>query len=85
MKRERSWLGIWRREKDADEDRKYFSGLWAQREYSRRGERVTETSFLFGLLRYRRSRADGLQLLPPGLPGPGWPRERIPNSIHGGR
>lgn len=80
--RERSLLGLWRREKDEDEDRKYLSGLWARRKYTLRGERVKETSLLFGLLRWRRSASGGFELLRPGLPGPGWPRERVPNSLH---
>ena len=82
MKRERSWLGIWRREKDADEDRKHLSFLWANRKYSRGGKRVSETSWLFGLIRYRVSESEGFEFMPPGMPGPGWPRERVPNSIH---
>ena len=83
MKRERSWLGLWRREKDQDEDRRYLSGLWANREYTWRGEKVSETSLLFGLIRYRRSKSAGFEMMAPGLPGPGWPRERVPNSIVG--
>ncbi len=79
--RERSWLGLYRREKDKDEDRQYLSVLWARRKYTLRGERVRETSLLFGLLRWRSSESAGFELLPPGLPGPGWPRERVPNSL----
>lgn len=79
--RERSWLGLYRREKDRDEDRRYFSFLWARRKYSLRGEQVRETSLFFGLLRWRSSPSGGFELMPPGLPGPGWPRERVPNSI----
>ena len=78
--RERSWLGLWRRERDQDEDRASLSGLWARRAFSRRGEEVTDTSLFFGLLRWRSSLSEGLEWLPPALPGPGWPLERVPDS-----
>lgn len=75
--RERSWLGIYRREKDEYEDRRSIVGLWGERRYREKGARIRETSLLFGLLRWR-SRADGsLEWLAPALPGPGWPLERV--------
>ncbi len=79
--RERSWLGLYKRERDRDEDRVHLGPLWSRRDYSRRGERVREQSLLFGLLRWRRSASGGLRLLRPALPGPGWPLERMPNSL----
>lgn len=79
--RQRAVYGIWWREKDADEDRRYISGLWSNRRYTQQGERVSETSLLFGLIRWRSGGPDGSGLLPPALPGPGWPQERVPNSI----
>ncbi|MFT7678473.1 MAG: hypothetical protein ACI8QC_002466 [Planctomycetota bacterium] len=79
--RERAWLGLWHREKDRDEDRSSLSGLWAQREYSRRGVPVSETSLLFGLLRWRHEPGQGRTLLAPAFPGPGWPLERTPSSL----
>ncbi len=81
MVRERTLLGLYRREKDKDEDRRYLSVLWARRKYSLRGEPVRETSLLFGLLRWRSSPSKGFELLRPGLPGPGWPRERVPSTL----
>jgi hypothetical protein len=80
ISRHRSWLGIWRREKDRDEDRKYLSGLWSRRKYTLGGEPVRETSLFFGLLRWR-SGPEGLGgLMPPAFPGPGWPLARMPSS-----
>lgn len=80
--RERSWLGLWRREKDAFEDRRSLSGLWARRKYRREdGAKVRETSLLFGLLRWRSVEGTGLDLLPPSLPGPGWPKERVETRL----
>jgi hypothetical protein len=76
IRRQRGWLGLWRRETDAHEDRASLAGLWARRLYRRDGERVRETSLLFGLLRWRTGGSDGLEWLPPALPGPGWPLER---------
>ncbi|MEE8468181.1 MAG: hypothetical protein V3T22_06985 [Planctomycetota bacterium] len=78
--RVRSLLGLWRREKDEDEDRRSFVGLWARRDYSLAGEPVRETSLLFGLIRWR-SWGGRVRLLAPALPGPGWPLERVPNSL----
>ncbi len=80
--RQRSWLGLWRREKDRDEDRRSLSMLWARRDYSRRGRPVHETSILLGLIRWRRG-PEGFAFLRPAFPGPGWPLERIPNSLPG--
>ncbi|MAE28900.1 MAG: hypothetical protein CMJ87_07945 [Planctomycetes bacterium] len=80
FRRERSWLGLWRREQDRDEDRASLAGLWSRRIFSRRGEEVTETSLLFGLLRWSSSAAEGIKWMPPALPGPGWPLERAPDS-----
>ncbi|MFT4539073.1 MAG: hypothetical protein ACI841_002967 [Planctomycetota bacterium] len=77
----RSWLGLYRREKDADENRRSFVGLWGQRDYSMAGRRVTERSFLFGLLRLRTTEGRGTEFLWPALPGPGWPVQRVPNSL----
>tara|TARA_R110002074_G_scaffold111171_1_gene238897 strand:- start:4002 stop:5621 length:1620 start_codon:yes stop_codon:yes gene_type:complete len=79
--RERSWLGLWRRERDRDEDRRSLVGLWANRKYSERGKRVSETSLLFGLIRWRSTEDEGRSALWPAVPGPGWPIERVPNSI----
>jgi hypothetical protein len=78
---ERSWLGLWRRERDHDEDRRSFTGLWAKRKFTLAGERVTETSLLFGLLRWRSTEGKGIDWKAPAFPGPGWPLERVPNSI----
>ena len=74
--RERSWLGLWRREKDAREDRRSLMGLWARRDYLRAGVATREQSVLFGLLRWR-SGPEGVTLLPPAFPGPGWPLKRV--------
>jgi hypothetical protein len=70
--RERSWLGLYRRERDAAEDRRSFTLLWARRAYGQ----TTETSLLFGLLRWRKTASGSLQWLPPAVPGPGWPLAR---------
>ena len=77
---ERSWLGLWRRERGPDEQRTYVTGVWSSRRYSREGKRVTERSLLFGLIRWR-STEGSLRLLQPALPGPGWPHERMPSSL----
>ncbi|MFT5050995.1 MAG: hypothetical protein ACI8QZ_002402 [Chlamydiales bacterium] len=81
IKRERSLLALWRRESDPDEDRRSFVGLWSRRKYSQAGKRVVETSYLFGLLRFRSRADEGIEWMAPALPGPGWPLERVPNSI----
>lgn len=80
IRRERSWLGLWRRERDADEDRASFVGLWSRRKYRLGEERIRETSLLFGLVRWRSQPSKGLRFLAPALPGPGWPLERVQRS-----
>lgn len=70
---ERAWLGLWRRETDAEEQRDYITGLWSRRKYREDGHDVRETSSLFGLVRWRSSKAGGFELLRPAFPGPGWP------------
>ena len=82
VKRERTWLALWRREKDEDEDRRSLVGIWARRSYSQAGQRVRETSLLFGLLRFRSREDAGIEWMAPAFPGPGWPLDRVPNSIH---
>lgn len=77
MVRERSWLGLYRREKDAGEDRRSFAFLWAHRSYRDAGSKVHETSLLFGLVRWRSRDGGGVEFLKPALPGPGWPLERV--------
>ena len=79
--RSRSMLGLWRREKDADEDRRSLSGLWSARDYVRAGKRAKERSWLFGLIRYRTVEDGGFRFLWPRVPGPGWPIARTPSSI----
>lgn len=78
LRRERSWLGLWRRERDAGEDRRSLAGLWSKRSYRRDGRSVTETSLLFGLLRWRVTEEQGFDMLPVAFPGPGWPAQREP-------
>ena len=80
IRRERSWAGLWRRERDQGEDRASFMGLWSRRKYKEEGVRVKETSLLFGLLRWRSVAGEGRDLLPVSFPGPGWPAKRIPAS-----
>ncbi|MFT6109490.1 MAG: hypothetical protein ACJA2W_002412 [Planctomycetota bacterium] len=79
--RSRSWLGLWRHEKDRDEDRRTLSVLWSARDYDRAGRRAHERSWLFGLVRYRSVEGGGFTLLPPAFPGPGWPIARTPSSM----
>lgn len=79
--RQRSWLGLWRREQDETEDRRNLSFLWARREWTDERGAQTETSLLFGLLRWRtlEPAAGGAaerELLPAAFPGPGWPLQR---------
>ena len=83
--RERSWLGMWRRETDADEDRRSLSGIWSRRVYTEAGRRVRETSWLFGLVRWRHREGEGIDWMAPAFPGPGWPLERVPRSIPAAR
>ena len=77
MRRERSWGGIWRRERDAAEERTSLSGLWARREYRADEREVRETSLLFGLVRWRVTEGQGFDMLPLAFPGPGWPAQRV--------
>jgi hypothetical protein len=70
---ERSWLGLWRRESDAVEQREYVSGLWSRRKYRDPRGTVREHSLLLGLLRWRTSDGDGFEFMAPAFPGPGWP------------
>lgn len=74
--RERSWLGIYRREKDGLEDRASITGLWARRRYGP-GKGITEYSLIFGLLRWRKAASGSLEWLVPAMPGPGWPLARV--------
>ncbi len=73
MRRERSWLGLYRRERGRGEDRRSLSGIWSSRRYRSGEEQVRETSILFGLLRWRVTEAQGFDMLPCAFPGPGWP------------
>ncbi|MDF1799490.1 MAG: hypothetical protein P1V81_09970 [Planctomycetota bacterium] len=74
IKRERAWLGLWTRERNAAEDRRSLSGLWSKRVVDGPGGSYRETSLLFGLLRWRSSDADDDSgMLRPAFPGPGWP------------
>jgi hypothetical protein len=79
--RERSMLGLWRREKDRDEDRRSLVGAWASRTYTQRGKRVRESSLLFGLVRWSWTEGAGRALMKPAFPGPGWPLERVPTTL----
>jgi hypothetical protein len=74
FRRERSFLGLYRRERGRGEDRRSLAGLWASRRYGDEGARVRETSLLFGLLRWRVTEGEGFDMLRPAFPGPGWPR-----------
>jgi hypothetical protein len=74
FRRERSFLGLYRRERGRGEDRRSFAGLWARRRHEEDGRAVHETSLLFGLLRWRVTEGSGFDMLPPAVPGPGWPQ-----------
>lgn len=76
--RQRAWLNLYRRERDAGEDRRSLSLLWANRRYvdPTQGQ-TSETSLLLGLLRWRRTERGGFDMLSPAFPGPGWPAHRI--------
>lgn len=75
-RRERSWGGFWRREVDNHEDRAYLSLLWSRRRARDETGPLTETSLLFGLLRWRSRPGDRFEPMMPALPGPGWPAQR---------
>ncbi|MCY2958715.1 MAG: hypothetical protein NTY35_00985 [Planctomycetota bacterium] len=74
--RERTWLGLYRREKDELEDRRSLSALWSTRAYTLPEGDCRETSILFGLLRWRSGPGSDFGLMLPAFPGPGWPMER---------
>lgn len=74
--RERSWGGIWRRDRDAFERRSYLTGVWARRVFAYEGTRYAETSTLFGLLRWRTKEGGFEGFLRPAFPGPGFPVRR---------
>jgi hypothetical protein len=74
--RERAWGGLWRREKDAGETREYVTGLWSRRKWREGDTKISETSLLFGLLRWRSQKGARFQPLWPAFPGPGWPALR---------
>lgn len=79
IQRERSWLGLWRRETTGTETRRSLSGLWSDRTIETADGRVRETSLLFGLLRWRSGPAElDPGMLRPAFPGPGWPRDFAP-------
>ena len=80
FRRERSFLGLYRREKGRGEDRRSIAGLWAKRRFREDGKTVRETSLLFGLVRWRVTRGEGFDMLPPALPGPGWPEQTQPSE-----
>jgi hypothetical protein len=72
----RSWFGVYRYESDGVERRHSLPGLWARRSFGRDEERVSETSILFGLVRWRSGPGtDDGGLMRPAFPGPGWPAE----------
>ena len=73
LRRERAWLGLYRRERGMGEDRRSLTGIWSRRAYQDGGKHVSETSLLFGLLRWRVTEGEGLDMLPVAFPGPGWP------------
>ncbi|MFT5284076.1 MAG: hypothetical protein ACI8TQ_000227 [Planctomycetota bacterium] len=76
IRSERAWGGLWRREVDRFEDRRSLTGLWSNRSYREAGRNVSETSLLFGLLRWRSIAGEGNDLMMPAFPGPGWPAVR---------
>jgi hypothetical protein len=79
--RQRSFLGLWRRETGRGEDRRSLTGLWARRTYRDGNSPVKETSLLFGLLRWRVRADTGFDMLPPAFPGPGWPAPADPGPL----
>lgn len=80
MVRERSWLGLWRREKDDAEDRKSLAFVWSRRKWHDGALAARDTSLLFGLLRWRTREDGAFEFLAPAFPGPGWPLERAPRA-----
>lgn len=84
MRRERAWLGLYRREKGRGEDRRSLTFLWSRRKYSAEGADIKETSLLFGLLRWRTGDG-GFRLLRPAFPGPGWPEPAGSHAPGGSR
>ncbi len=78
FRRERSLLGLYRRERGRGEDRRSLAGLWASRRYQEDGRAVRETALLFGLLRWRVTEGEGFDMLRPAFPGPGWPEPSTP-------
>jgi hypothetical protein len=85
FRRERSLLGLYRRELGRGEDRRSLAGLWARRSYEEDGVRVRETALFFGLLRWRVTEERGFDMLPPAFPGPGWPAPRGPGPVRESR
>ena len=82
LERTRGLWGLWRREKDAGEDRRSLTMVWSDRRYRDSEERaVSETSLLLGLLRWRKTEGVGFEMLRPAFPGPGWPSERVPAPV----
>jgi hypothetical protein len=78
LRRDRAWLDLYRREKDAGEDRWSLPFLWSRRSYlDAQGRRTRESSLFLGLLRWRRTDEVGFDMLSPAFPGPGWPAERV--------
>ena len=73
MRRDRSWLGLYKRERGPEEERRSLAGLWSSRRYRGEEGSVKETSLLFGLLRWRVTEGSGFDMLRPAFPGPGWP------------
>jgi len=73
LRRDRSWLGLFKGEEGLGETRRSLSMLWSSRSYSEGDRAVHETSLLFGLLRWRVTEGDGFDILRPAFPGPGWP------------
>lgn len=80
---ERALAALWVRERDDAEDRRSLSGLWARRTYTDGDARVSETSLLFGLVRWRSDPRSGTTALAPAFPGPGWPAERAAAPMEG--
>lgn len=81
---ERSWGGIWRRDRDAFERRQYLAGLWARRVFAYEGARYAETSTLLGLLRWRTREGRFQGFLRPAVPGPGFPVQRSREPLTSG-